>query len=82
MEERTFLEPAVAALLENDFIEARLHTDGTVNIERILELQKELTGVRSNPYYVLVDPASGEVLGRRGGAMSAEAFVEFLELAL
>ena len=82
MEERTFREPAVAALLENDFIEARLHTDGVLNIDRILELQEELTGVRSNPYYVLVDPATGDVLGRKGGAMSAEAFVEFLEQAL
>ncbi|MFN7964702.1 MAG: cytochrome c biogenesis protein CcdA [Acidobacteriota bacterium] len=78
MEEKVFRQPAVAAELEN-VIEARLHTDGRRNLDRILALQNELTGVTANPFYVMVDPKSGQVVARFAGATRDEqAFIDFL----
>ncbi len=78
MEEKVFRQPAVAAELEN-VIEARLHTDGRRNLDRILALQSELTGVTANPFYVMVDPKSGAVVARFAGATRDEqTFIDFL----
>ena len=78
MEEKVFRQPAVAAELEN-VIEARLHTDGRRNLDRILALQSELTGVTANPFYVMVDPKSGQVVARFAGATRDEqTFIDFL----
>lgn len=78
MEEKIFRLPAVAAELDR-LIEARLHTDGTRNLERILALQQRFTGVQANPFYVLLDPASETIVARFGGATRDDAvFAEFL----
>jgi hypothetical protein len=82
MEENVFPSGAVAPVLERGYVEARLHTDGETNVERILALQRELTQSVSNPYYVLQDPETREVLGKLGGATSPSRFQEFLDEAL
>ena len=46
MEEKIFPRPAVAGELKG-YVEARLHTDGRKNIDRIKELQRELSGDES-----------------------------------
>ena len=82
MEKNIFPKPAVAGILSEGYIEARLHTDGNANIERIKELQREIAGSASNPIYVVIDPASDAELARHeGAALTAgqeEVFIEFL----
>ncbi|MFO0980780.1 MAG: hypothetical protein U1E76_03355 [Planctomycetota bacterium] len=81
MEEKIFHLPAVAAELKN-WVEARLHTDGTHHLEEILKLQDELSGSKANPVYVLVDPATGERLGRfEGATRDPDKFIAFLRSA-
>ncbi len=83
MEEKTFRLPDVFRVLDDSYVEARLHTDGKKNLDRILQLQEELTGSVANPIYIVQDPASGEVLGRFDGATFDDGeFREFLEQAL
>ncbi len=79
MEEEIFRLPAVAGILEKSFVEARLHTDGRTNIERILALQQELAQSVATPFYVLVDPANAKKLASfAGSTRDAERFAEFL----
>jgi len=56
MEKDILPSPAVAGVLAERFVEARLHTDGTEHIERILEVQSHLTGSLAMPYYLVIDP--------------------------
>jgi hypothetical protein len=82
-EEKVFPSPEVSGLLEKSFIEARLHTDGEKNIERILELQHELARSVATPYYLIQDPGSKRLLGTPlGGVTTADAFHELLEGAV
>jgi hypothetical protein len=62
-EEKVFPSDTVSGLLEEHFIEARLHTDGGTNIERILELQKELAQSVATPFYLVIRPDE-ELVGR------------------
>lgn len=79
MEEKVFHRPAVAGILAQDFVEARLHTDGQRNVERILELQEELTGSVATPIYVILEPATGEKQRLfEGATYDAERFAAFL----
>lgn len=79
MENKVFPSPPVADVLHRSYVEARLHTDGTDHLERILALQKELTGSVATPVYVLVDPRTGEKKGQfLGSTFDAQAFAEFL----
>ncbi|RMH02630.1 MAG: hypothetical protein D6702_08300 [Planctomycetota bacterium] len=86
MEENIFPLPAVAGILENELVEARLHNDGRERPEltrSIKALQLEMTGSYSTPIYLVIDPESGEVLGRRDGALLDEQrFAAFLRQAL
>ena len=81
MEDSVFLEPAVAALMKKHVIEARLHTDGSTNIDQLLELQQAMTNSVANPVYLVVDPDTGETLSRRDGAtlQDDQPFIDFLE---
>ncbi len=82
-EEKVFPSPKVAELLEESFIEARLHTDGEKNIERILELQQQLAKNLATPYYLIQDPQSQRLLGEPlGSVTTVDAFHEFLERAV
>ena len=59
MEENVFPLPAVAGILESEFVEARLHTDlpssEAIRQENLL-FQAELQGSVATPYYLLIDP--------------------------
>ena len=78
-EEKVFPSETVSPVLEKHFIEARLHTDGQKNIERILELQQELARSVATPFYLVVDPATGQqVGGTLAGIATADGFRDFL----
>jgi len=78
MEENVFPSQAVAWELTKDFVEARLHTDGQTNIERIRQLQMELAGVQATPYYVIVDPETGAKLRVQNKPATPGRFRDFL----
>lgn len=83
MEEKIFRLPDVGRILKESYVEARLHTDGTAHIERIRELQSELTGSVATPIYVVQDPTSSAVLGVfEGATFDGAEFAGFLEQAL
>ncbi len=83
MEEDIFLASAVAEVLEREYVEARLHTDGDAHAERIKERQDKLVGHPTNPVYVLQDPKRTEViLESHEGYAGAETFAEFLKVPL
>jgi len=87
MEETVFHLPAVAGVLREEYVEARLHTDGDAEkdpvYDRIRELQQELAGSKANPVYLILDPASREPLGRFDGAdITGKRFEAFLRKAL
>ena len=68
MEDNIFLEQAVASLMKQHLVEARLHTDSQKHLtdEQFAnnrEAQAELAGVKTNPYFVMVDPTTGEKVG-------------------
>ena len=88
METSVFIDPAVAGLLETNFVEARLHTD---THEEFRDLEIALMGSFAQPVYAVVDadnvirfpdpefdPSAFTVLSRRDGATSSEDFLEFL----
>ena len=83
MEEKIFRLPDVGRILKESYVEARLHTDGTAHIERIRELQAELTGSVATPIYVVQDPRSRAVLGVfEGATFDGGEFAGFLAEAL
>jgi hypothetical protein len=81
MEDNVLPSPAVAGVLNESYIEARLFTDmeEDPHHEHILELQDRLTGSVANPTFVLVDPATEKRLYLLQGKRSAETFARFLE---
>ena len=82
-EEKVFPSKKVAEVLEKSFVEARLHTDGEKNIERILALQQELAKSVATPYYLVQDPQSKRLLAPPlGGVTSVDAFHDLLESAV
>jgi len=62
-EEKVFPSEKVSSVLEEHYIEARLHTDGEKNIERILERQEELAQSVATPFYLVIRPDE-ELVGR------------------
>jgi hypothetical protein len=91
MENSIFLLPAVAGLMQENFVEARHHTD-TQNILTVAQLeanrtlQAELAGTTANPFYVVVEPKTGKVLGTHalsGGPGAWESgWIDFLQRML
>lgn len=91
MENSIFLQPAVAELMQANFVEARHHTDtqNTLTEQQLADnrrLQAELAGTITNPFYVVVDPTSGKVLGTHelsGGPGAWEGgWIDFLQRML
>lgn len=85
MENRVFQDPAVAGELKN-FIEARLHVDGSGQVyEDQLELHMEMNETSARPYFVVVNPESLEPIQTFGRALvigeSYEPFINFLRKA-
>lgn len=82
MEENIFQLPEVSKELDR-IVEARIHTDHDVLKERNRKLQVEMTGVYTLPYYLLVDPKTGEKLAAWGeGQTSGEVFANWLRKGL
>ena len=68
-------------LLSEGFIEARLHTDGTTNIDRILALREKWDVSVTNPIYVIIDPKTERELDRfEGGAVGADKLAGFEDM--
>jgi hypothetical protein len=83
MEEKIFRLPDVFRVLKEGYVEARLHTDGSKNIERIKEKQAELTGSVATPIYVVLEPESEKVTGLfEGATFDSKEFERFLRAAL
>ena len=82
MEEKVFPAGAVAPVLEESFIEARLHTDIPEN-KSLLDLQLDMTGSLARPIYVVEDPATGQraMSEMKAAFLGAERFAEFLRTA-
>lgn len=83
MEVGTFLQPAVAGKLSEDYVEARLHLDGQDKLapevdRRNQALKDQYSQSVAMPTFVVVEPGSRQALGRTRGAMGAEAFLTFL----
>jgi thiol:disulfide interchange protein DsbD len=83
MELKVFPKPEVAQRLRK-VVEARLHTDGTMNRERILELQARFTKSKANPFYVMTDPRDESILSSLDHATvtDSQEFVDFLDAGL
>lgn len=82
-EEKVFPSPRTATLLQQKFVEARLHTDGEKNLDEILALQAELTKTIANPTYVIQDPVTKRLLGAPlSGVVTVNGFAQYLEDAL
>jgi hypothetical protein len=79
MEGSVFPAPAVAAVLKDRYVEARLHTDGGPAQERNNQLKAELSRSAALPVYVLYDPAPPRKVAEREGYVLKGSFVEFLE---
>ncbi len=90
MEKNTFVKPAVAEILEQHYVEARLHVDE----ERFLDLEETLLQSIAQPVYAIVssdavipvgdpnfDPSSVRILSRLDGA-KADEFIGFLKKGL
>lgn len=81
MENSIFLLPAVAGLMQQHVVEARHHTDtqNTLTDAQFAanrKLQDELAHTKANPFFVMVDPKTGKVLGTHslsGGPNAWEA---------
>ena len=79
MEQGVFLQPSVSLLLDRYFVEARLHLDGDVNLDRIRALQDKYAGHQGLPVYVVIDPDSQEVLGKfEQATFDPDEFASFL----
>lgn len=60
MEENVFSDPAVAGSLQR-MVEGRLHNDGA-HQDEVKALQQRLTNSLATPSYVIMDPATEEVI--------------------
>ena len=80
MEEHVFPAPAVAGQLTR-MIEARIHNDGA-NQKEIRAKQVAMIDTYATPSYVLIDPASEEIVDSHDGPeFDAETFAAWLKRA-
>ncbi len=81
-EEKVFPAAAVRALLDEHFVEARLHTDGDRG-EELSAFQEKLTHSIATPLYLVIDPKTERRIGGQvGGVQRVEGFREFLASAV
>ena len=82
-EEKVFPSPIVFELLDRQFVEARLHTDGDRG-EELTAFQEKLAHNAATPVYLVLDPATERVLAGplAPGIVTVARFREFLEGAL
>jgi hypothetical protein len=79
MEEKIFPRPAVAGILKEGYIEARLHVDGGPALQENKRLQAELTRSVALPFFLAYDPAERKVLRKTAGLRPEDKFRAFLE---
>lgn len=83
MEYGVFRKDPVMTILRENLVEARLHTDGEKNIERIRELQQRFVGHGGLPVYLVIDPETEKVSGEMQRIeRDVGKFASFLEKAL
>lgn len=81
MEQKVFPAPAVAGILEKNFVEARIHNDGD-DQDEVRGWQVELIHTYATPSYVVVDPATGDLIDHHEGPdLNAERFARWLKKA-
>lgn len=78
MEATVFPVPAVADLLENDFVLLRLYTDDQETGDEFQRYQLQLTGTVALPTYAILAHADGSLVAKTSGLQSAEKFAAFL----
>ena len=82
MEKRVFPHKEVYNLLKNNFVVAKLYTDGGPHAEENQQVQVERFQTLALPFYVVLTP-SNAVVNRYGGIMSNPAdFAQFLSQGL
>lgn len=82
MEGSVFPAPAVAEILEPNYVEARLHCDGGPRMEENNALQKQMTDIAGQPVYVIWEPVEEKRLGEANGRVFEKDFIEFLKKPL
>ena len=79
MEEGVFRRPAVAGILKERFIEARLHNDTGPIVQETVEREKRLANTVATPTYVILDARTEAALGiQLGPLFKTDTFGEFL----
>ena len=78
MENSVFPAPPVADRLKRDFVRLKLYTDGLERGPDSQKYQLQLTGTVALPTYAIVEPASGRLVSRASGTMSAARMAAFL----
>jgi len=80
-EEKVFPSPPVFEVLEQHFVEARLHTDGERG-EELTEFEQRIAHSIATPLYLVLDPTTQRALaGPLGGIATALGFHKFLTQA-
>ena len=79
MAKGVFHPPAVAGILEEKFVEARIPTDSLEHPGNA-DLQLQMTQSIAQPIYLVVDPKDGAQHARRDGATLTDdqPFIDFL----
>jgi hypothetical protein len=80
LENRVFSDSVIDSILRDNFVEARLHTDGLSGPRktRNLDLQSKLSSSVANPWLVVVDPNTQEP-GEESGFQEADGMASFLK---
>ncbi len=84
MEKSYFFTDEFAEVLDQNYVEARLHTDKETTpkaqMQRTLEKQREFVGHPSMPVYVVVDPETGKAVDKlEGFKADSKVMLEFLK---
>ena len=87
VEEQILPSSAVAEVLNESYIEARIHTDHDELGEKHRQLQTDLVNKLGNPYYVILDPDTGKKIDVYTLSSTTElkdnsAMLEFLKRGL
>ncbi|MCA8950809.1 MAG: hypothetical protein KDE27_15000 [Planctomycetes bacterium] len=86
-----FLAPEVSGIMKQNLVEARLHVDtqNTLTAEQFATNQKlrdDIAGTLAMPYFVVVDPKTGETVAEHslsgGAGVWQEGWLDFLRFVL
>ena len=78
MEGSVLPAPAVAGVLKEKYVEARLHCDMGGSAQANKAIQQRLTQSIALPIYAVIDPATEERLGLQEGFALKDDFAAFL----